>query len=601
MDFKSLSRQVRNEPTCLPQITADIMKEAENRIDDPQFRRGLASFLAHLSPVLRPEPSVLQLWRLLFNNPNNCNDPLLVHLACLYVKDLTTEWLLSFCLADGFFYGGQSMTLSHLSLLRELLGRRPVCDEISQSGLVEKAASLWPLLFKAETQEDFRKQLLNVLLGASRMAGGRSLFSIEELKAFLESACGGGKELLRLVQREVDKLPSRAYVLSAARSQYLSLGAALFEFLAKREDLSEGLVYVILARWTLFSADSHLGEEAFLNRIKTLLLERSFRVKTLIQLKNINNPSMFSSLLFQCLRFGHFKDADFTKSILQAPGVIGDTQRVFREYPGLCADLNSVSLEGLLVLLEEGKTGAVVARLLPWRELIGRGGDGLRLLAAAVRAAPGAPELKSLKVEELPLSLSTDDLRTLMIYYRIRDVKVALICGAEVEEVEAFRLVYDDWLQVATVISDRDAAKQALKYANNAGPLIIHILRFKAGQEQFVKEDRAIQSQSYHAFLNQLCPEVPIESVPSCDDPVVNLIEAWKFGDLAAVRAIQADQLGHLDAWSIAKRLPPLLIPEMGEWGEELLQRVWMELIGSVEYCREIDSTLLGLLFERLE
>lgn len=595
MDFKHLSRLVRSDPASLAQVSTDILAHSD-QINDAQFRRGLASFLAHLSPHLRPEPSVLQLWRLLFNSSN---DPLLVHLACLYVKDLTTEWLLSFCLADEFFYGVQ-LTVSHLSLLKELLGKRPVCEEISQSGLVEKGGSLWPLLFKEDTTEPFRKQLLKVLLGASRMAGGRALFSIEELKVLLSAASFANRDLYRLLQKEIDKLPSRAYVLSSSRAQYLSLGTALFEFLAGRREVSEGLVFVILCRWSLFSGETQGAEEAFIRRLEEMLFERSFRTKTLSQLRNINNPTIFGALLFQCLRFGHFKDAQFTKSILEAPGGIDDTRRVFRQYPGLCADLNSIGWECLLVLLECGKTGGVVARLLPWPEIIETEG-GLEMLAAAIRAAPEAPELKKLNLHNLPLSLASNDLRTLLKYYQVKDVKISLICGVDVDKDETQTLSFLDWLQVATAVSDVDAAKLSLNYLNNSEPLLLHILRFKAGQERFCKKVVSGTKQPYHAFLTQLFPEVPIESVPSRDDPLANLLEAWKYGDLAAVRAVQSDQLNHLDAWSIATRLPPLLIPEMGEWGEELLERMWMEVIESTRYCQEIDSTLLDLLLSRLE
>ncbi len=223
------------------------------------------------------------------------------------------------------------------------------------------------------------------------------------------------------------------------------------------------------------------------------------------------------------------------------------------------------------------------------------------MLAAAIRAAPEAPELKKLNLHNLPLSLASNDLRTLLKYYQVKDVKISLICGVDVDKDETQTLSFLDWLQVATAVSDVDAAKRSLNYLNNSEPLLLHILRFKAGQERFCKKVGSGTKQPYLAFLTQLFPEVPIESVPSSNDPLANLLEAWKYGDLAAVRAIQSDQLSHLDAWSIATRLPPLLIPEMGEWGEELLERLWMEVIESTRYCQEIDSTLLDLLLSRLE
>ena len=251
--FKFLTAALQKHPFLFPDAAPWLLQPVPADYD----YRALAGFLVHLPPGLRPDKTVAVLWRRLFDEANGASSDygMRCEVVRVYMKDLTTEWLFNYCLADGFFYWSSTWLSSttpttptdssalsaltalqtRLAILNELFRRQPLPTSLPHSGLVEKIAQLWPLLTSGDADASaLRLSLLKLLARTAASIHPKPLFRVAELEAI----CGGEwksrseyRKVMKLLQIEVMKLPTQVYVLSTQRDRYSRLGSLLVSIL----------------------------------------------------------------------------------------------------------------------------------------------------------------------------------------------------------------------------------------------------------------------------------------------------------------------------------------------------------------------------------
>ncbi len=580
--FKFITAAVKKYPELLEEASKWIQAQ-------PSFDyRGLAAFLAHLPSQLRPSPCIPALWRIFFGG---CPDEsLLFDVVGVYLNDLSTDWILSFCLREGFFYS-DGVQLRRLEILNELFKRRPKHPELPGCGLVEKVAQLWPIL------ENFGSEMvLKVLIKVSAFIEPRPLFSVDELIAIISIANSEStKKLSRLLQFEVQKLPNQVYVLSSSRDRYSKLGAALIDYLLSLPSPEEGLLRAVLDRWSVLQCQQRELEMFLL--IEGALHEHAFKDSTLVSLLHLQAPQLYKSLLGHLLRNEKVTMLPpLSKLMKESPAAGREIQELFTEEAQLKRHLQacisaSIELEWLKNLIGCSLIGMFVEWEMPAHA---------QLLAEHLRRGNPAPRLSNFVFPiEAAAGLSSADLKVLIESFDITDTRLRLICG--IEPGSGSKLSAEEMLLVATLIKDQQSASLAISHMDSAldsadSLWCLLILQYKAGMKSYNHPVTSSSIRPFNTFLETIYPGL-IDTTPS-SDALLNLKFAFMYGDSRTLRALQTEILSKYAMIEVAKEVPIGVLLGMEEFGRIVLEGAWQEICFDFTVAVGIDSLLKSFYFE---